>query len=529
MLRYSREIAFAAAQVYAEAAEARGAWDARLESLVVDALLRGEADDSLRSRAAALGWGSHDSAVVVVGQAPDAEPEAVVDDIRRAARAHRLDVLTGVQGDRLVAILGGPADPVRATRHLVAQFGPGPVVVGPVVADLLGAGAERGGRGGRPAGGTGLAGRARARCWPTTCCPSGPLSGDELARSRLVRGRLPSRCCRPGPRWSRRSSAYLEQTSSLEATARALFVHPNTVRYRLRRVAEVTGYTPADPRHAFALRLALALGRLADGPRTPTATDRPDRSCRKPTKTSRTSSSGSAPPARARVRKGGPVLVIVAPGQGAQSPGFLRPWLELPHFEDRLRWLSACAGLDLVHYGTEADADTIRDTAVAQPLLVAAGLVSALEIFPHPADAFHAVGATAGHSVGEITAAAGTGVITAEQAMVLVRERGRAMADAVGAQAHRHDRGARRRPRRGARRRSSGTASPPPTSTAPARSSPPAPWSSSPRSRPTRPPRPGCVPLSVAGAFHTEHMASAVETLASLRARRSASTTRAPG
>jgi [acyl-carrier-protein] S-malonyltransferase len=125
------------------------------------------------------------------------------------------------------------------------------------------------------------------------------------------------------------------------------------------------------------------------------------------------------------------VLVIVAPGQGAQAPGFLAPWLELPYFEDRLRWLSACAGLDLVHYGTDADAETIRDTAVAQPLLVAAGLVSALEIFPHPSDAFHALGAAAGHSVGEITAAAGTGVISAEQAMVLVRERGRAMADAA--------------------------------------------------------------------------------------------------
>ena len=124
------------------------------------------------------------------------------------------------------------------------------------------------------------------------------------------------------------------------------------------------------------------------------------------------------------------MLVIVAPGQGAQTPGFLTPWLELPNFEDRLRWLSACAGLDLIHYGTEADAETIRDTAVAQPLLVAAGLLSALEIFPHPADAFHVVGAAAGHSVGEITAAAGTGVITAESAMVLVRERGRAMADA---------------------------------------------------------------------------------------------------
>jgi len=119
-------------------------------------------------------------------------------------------------------------------------------------------------------------------------------------------------------------------------------------------------------------------------------------------------------------------------GQGAQAPGFLGPWLELPNFEDRLRWLSACAGIDLLHFGTEADAETIRDTAVAQPLLVAAGLLAALEIFPHPTDAFHVLGAAAGHSVGEITAAAGTGVISAEQAMVLVRERGRAMADAAG-------------------------------------------------------------------------------------------------
>jgi [acyl-carrier-protein] S-malonyltransferase len=127
------------------------------------------------------------------------------------------------------------------------------------------------------------------------------------------------------------------------------------------------------------------------------------------------------------------VLVIVAPGQGAQSPGFLTPWLENPAFADRLTWLSAAAGLDLVHYGTEADAETIRDTAIAQPLLVGAGLVAALELFPHPADAFARIGAVAGHSVGELTAAAGARVISAEQAMVLVRERGRAMASAAAA------------------------------------------------------------------------------------------------
>jgi [acyl-carrier-protein] S-malonyltransferase len=127
------------------------------------------------------------------------------------------------------------------------------------------------------------------------------------------------------------------------------------------------------------------------------------------------------------------VLVIVAPGQGAQAPGFLAPWLENATFAERAHWLSAVSGLDLVHYGTEADADTIRDTAVAQPLLVASGLLAALELFPHPADAFGRIGAVAGHSVGELTAAAGARVITAEQAMVLVRERGRAMAGAAAA------------------------------------------------------------------------------------------------
>ena len=125
------------------------------------------------------------------------------------------------------------------------------------------------------------------------------------------------------------------------------------------------------------------------------------------------------------------MLVIVAPGQGAQTPGFLEPWLEEPAFESRLHWLSAVAGLDLAHYGTKADADTIRDTAIAQPLLVASSLLAALAVFPHPADAFNKMGAAAGHSVGEIAAAVGVGVISAEQAMVLVRERGKAMAAAA--------------------------------------------------------------------------------------------------
>lgn len=119
------------------------------------------------------------------------------------------------------------------------------------------------------------------------------------------------------------------------------------------------------------------------------------------------------------------MLVLVAPGQGAQTPGFLTPWLDLPGAADRLAAWSDAIGLDLAHYGTEADADAIRDTAVAQPLLVAAGLLSAAalgDVVP---------GAVAGHSVGEITAAAFAGVLDDTAALTLVRKRGLAMAEAA--------------------------------------------------------------------------------------------------
>ncbi|MGW2812274.1 ACP S-malonyltransferase [Streptomyces sp. NPDC001415] len=119
------------------------------------------------------------------------------------------------------------------------------------------------------------------------------------------------------------------------------------------------------------------------------------------------------------------MLVLVAPGQGAQTPGFLTPWLDLPGAADRLAAWSDAIGLDLVHYGTQADADAIRDTAVAQPLLVAAGLLSAAALGDI------APGAVAGHSVGEITATAFAGVLSEEAALGFVRKRGLGMAEAA--------------------------------------------------------------------------------------------------
>ncbi|CAL9549702.1 ACP S-malonyltransferase [Streptomyces sp. enrichment culture] len=119
------------------------------------------------------------------------------------------------------------------------------------------------------------------------------------------------------------------------------------------------------------------------------------------------------------------MLVLVAPGQGSQTPGFLTEWLELPGAADRVAAWSDAIGLDLAHYGTKADADEIRDTAVAQPLLVAAGLLSGSALGDI------APGAVAGHSVGEITAAALSGVLDDAAALSLVRRRGLAMADAA--------------------------------------------------------------------------------------------------
>jgi DNA-binding PucR family transcriptional regulator len=268
ILRYSREVAFAAAEVYASAAEARGAWDARLEALVVDALLRGEQDDVLRSRAAALGWVDDEQVTVLVGSTPPGQVSGVVDDLRRLARSAGGDALIGVQGNRVVVVVGRAEDPLAVAAVLSPAFGEGPVVTGPVVPGL-----HEASRSARAA----LAGITAARAWPGAprpvaaddLLPERLLSGDPTARRALVDRAYRKLALNDAPLLDT-VATYLDLGRSLEGAARALFVHPNTVRYRLKRVAEITGWDATDPREGFVLQMSIAAGRLAaSAPATP--------------------------------------------------------------------------------------------------------------------------------------------------------------------------------------------------------------------------------------------------------------------
>jgi len=272
ILLYSRELAFAAADVYARAAEARGLWDQRLEALVVDSILAGEYDQELPSRIAALGWSGNGDVAVLVGTPPrHTDPE----QIRRVAKTLNVDVLIGVQGSRMVVVIGHrlhqegqpvvpPVPFFQIAKEMDEFFGPGALVLGPTVETILEAVDSA------KAALSGFAVSPALRVIPRPVLaddmlPERAIAGDVLARQVLVTEVYEQLRDHPldllQTVWT-----YFETGHSLEATSKELFIHANTVRYRLKKVTDALDYDPSEPRDSLILHAAIVLGRISEKP-----------------------------------------------------------------------------------------------------------------------------------------------------------------------------------------------------------------------------------------------------------------------
>jgi PucR C-terminal helix-turn-helix domain/GGDEF-like domain len=284
VLRYSREIAFSAAEVYARAAEARGAWDARLEALIIDAFMRNSATEEILSQASALGWSTTGSLLVMAGSPPEVDAEAALSVMRRAAVNHSLDLLTGIQGTVMFAVIGGAGlDSQKTPRLITPFFGPGAVVVSDTVIGLseIGAAAQSCASAFRAAGSMisssiissstiSSSNNSGSKTWSpksprpihvSELLPERAVLGDPTAKEELID--LIYLPLAGDPALLDTAIAYLDNSQSLEATGRTLFVHPNTVRYRIKRIADLTGYDLTNSREAFAIRISIVLGRSA--------------------------------------------------------------------------------------------------------------------------------------------------------------------------------------------------------------------------------------------------------------------------
>ena len=270
ILKYSRDLAFTLATAYADAAEARGSWDSRMEASVVDAVVRGDTGPELLSRAAALNWDTTAPATVVVGiPAPGRDgsngqggSQRASQDVRDIAAQHGRAALTDVHGTWLVAIVSGQLSPTdKFLGDLLNAFSDGPVVVGPTAPMLTAAhhsASEAISGMNAVAGWRGAPRPVQAR----ELLPERALMGDASAIVALhtdVMGPLAD----AGPTLIETLDAYLDCGGAIEACARKLFVHPNTVRYRLKRITDFTGRDPTQPRDAYVLRVASTVGQLS--------------------------------------------------------------------------------------------------------------------------------------------------------------------------------------------------------------------------------------------------------------------------
>ncbi|TFV60521.1 PucR family transcriptional regulator [Mycobacterium sp. PS03-16] len=274
ILRYSRDLAFAAATAYADQAEARGAWDTRMEANLIDAVVRGDIGPELQSQAAALNWDATAPATVIVGLPHPDRMDLASDDVRDVVNRNNRAALSDVHGTWLVAIVSGPLSVTdRFLTELVSVFADGPVVLGPTAPTL--AAAHRSAT-------EAIAGMNAVAGW--SLAPR-PVSARELLPERALLGdttaiaALDSEVMRPlsdaGPALTETLDAYLDSGGAIEACARKLFVHPNTVRYRLKRIADFTGRDPTLPRDAYVLRVAVTVGRLNSKANLPGPVARP--------------------------------------------------------------------------------------------------------------------------------------------------------------------------------------------------------------------------------------------------------------
>lgn len=264
VLRYGRELGFAAASVYASAAESRGAWDTRLEALVVDAVVRGDTGPDMLSRAATLNWDATAPATVLVGTPPLDQGVSVVGAVHTIAARHGRAALAVVQGSRLVMVVSGHLDAPHSTPFmddlLTEAFSDGPVVIGPTTRTLGAA---------HNSALEALAGMEAVIGWRDAprpvhameLLPERALLGDRAAVDALVEY-LVLPLASAGSALADTLDAYLECGGAVEMCARQLYVHPNTVRYRLKRISEVTGRDPLNPRDSYVLRIAATVGRL---------------------------------------------------------------------------------------------------------------------------------------------------------------------------------------------------------------------------------------------------------------------------
>ena len=261
ILKYSRDLAFSAATAYADAAEARGSWDSRMEASVVDAVVRGDTGPELLSRAAALNWDTTAPATVVVGTPAPGRESHASQDLRDIAINHGRAALTDVHGTWLVAIVSGQLTPTeKVFGDLLDAFSDGPVVIGPTAPMLTAA---------YHSASEAISGMNAVAGWRGA---PRPVLARELLPERALMGdasaiaALHTDVMRPladaGPTLTETLDAYLDCGGAIEACARKLFVHPNTVRYRLRRIADFTGRDPTQPRDAYVLRVAATVGHL---------------------------------------------------------------------------------------------------------------------------------------------------------------------------------------------------------------------------------------------------------------------------